>query len=411
MDVLQKKCKAQGRLIGICVLAVGLILFLIWGLKGLGYFTSKTITPNMDLSRYEGKIVTVEVQNALDYYEYWGNSESSAKFQSWLCFQEGTDKGDGNYFGVTLEAKKKADMEKLTDDWWAWLNDEKTERPAGFTVTGVVAPMDATDKGYFNEYIDKLAEYGMDADRAYFHIIDGYVDAKMKNSITKELIFDVISGVLVVVGIVLIVLAGAGWDKKIQNYVVMHMHVTREMLNADAKNGMYFADGNIIVGKEAIYFSGTKAGIAELKTQCWGYYFHQGGRYPRNEIRLFDTAGKMTVINCQRRDGDAVLAYMGKTFPWMVVGYKSQWENMFKTSRDEFLRLTYYEGRQKYAGDEVTSAGATSYQDPWADMPEMMTEPEKKPEQPKPSEPVYDAPWADPFAKKNTDDSGENGEV
>ena len=355
MNNLRKVCKKNSRITGIIIIVIGVLAFLIWGRAGIKFLTAKTIDENtQSLSDYEGKLVTFHMTECWDWYEDITNPNGS-NFTGWVTYNM-TDKetGDGFWFGVWRKTKYDDEMENLiyeTRQYFGGLADE----PKGATVKGYLLKMDSEDKSYFDKIMGNNSEK-----REYYQIIEGYLDDHGSKSITFTLVFDCICLAIVAVGVIVFLIGGIGWDKKLKTYVQMHPGLTMDMLEGEAGNGTYFMNGAIIVGSSTLFYANTKANAIDMNNICWGYHFMKRGKNPISQMIVCDINGKSTAINCSEPIARDTLNCMAKKCPWIIVGYKEDWDRMYKRSLDEFLRLHYYDEKQKDAG-----FGGGKYVDPF----------------------------------------------
>ena len=230
MNNLRKVCKKNSRITGVIIIVIGILVLLIWGRAGYKFLTAKTIDENTkSLSDYEGKLVTFHMTECWDWYEDITNPNGS-NFTGWVTYNM-TDKdtGDGFWFGVWRKTKYDDEMENFiyeTRQYFGGLADE----PKGSTVKGYLLKMDSDDKSYFDNIMGENTEK-----REYYQIIEGYLDDHGSKSITLTMVIDLICLAIVAVGVIVFLIGGIGWDKKLKTYVQMHPGLTMDMLEGVRK--------------------------------------------------------------------------------------------------------------------------------------------------------------------------------
>ncbi len=361
MEKLKKKCVKTRIIVLVFMVVIGVLFMALTGFAAFRSFSVKKLTADSDFSQLEGEYVSYEMKAPIDYYETFTRRNSDTGVETITQYGYVVyDMEGGFFFGVVRDADQHNKTEAMIDQLWTYWFDEEGFAPASVTIKGTLTRMDPQDKIYFDDTLEVLETYyGMYGDAVYYYIEEGdFQDWDL----TSAWIFTVIALGLIAFGVIFVLLGNRTWDKKIRKYLSKNTQYTMEMIKADAAAGKLMNKNKTIIGKRWIITVGASLKICELDNLCWGYYYRRTGRYAVSQMRLFSARGGNFNVDASEANAKEMLEYLYEQLPYVIVGYKSEWEKMYNKNREEFLALRFYPGKQQMGAQDASTADSNSWE-------------------------------------------------
>lgn len=373
LDILKKKTN-KSYIIRTIVLVVIAVLILVF--TDFAVFDAITGPTKIDLTKpaenYEGKYVTVDVENFLtDYVEHsttttntkTGSKRTSVDGNSYIVFNAVDDYANSTstwyYFSVYMNKSKQSDLYNRIDETWEYWNDETgtVAPPETLTVTGTWEKLDSKLLQYYQETLDEMGVTAGDYDIIYmYHLVPDEI-----SGLPVPLFWILMVGVLVLLiaaVLCIIKMAGGAYAKHINKFIHDNNTLSLATIEADFSQA-HLVGNNVWVGKKwTVYVEGSKAKIVDNKELVWGYYYKQTGRYHVSQLRLFTAAKKSVYINMSESLAHEALKYYSEEQPQMITGYSSDLEKSYQKTFNDFLNMKYNPAK---AASEADSYFNNSY--------------------------------------------------
>ena len=340
LEILKKKSNKS--IIIQCVIAIlvfsGCLIYC-----GIGFIQlcqdPKSIENVEDISEYEGKYVSFEVEYIMSDY-LWTTSRNTetnveeTTAMAYIIYNYDMD----TCFGFEIKTSDDTIYDDfITDTWNCIYYDEPA--PESFVIQGTLKPIKGDALTYFNETANEIfsEEYKEDI---YPYYID--CDSMNETTIIRVMIALYIAQFAFIYLICNLAKAkGSGYMKFILQYLAANPNITLASIELDFDSAAQVGN-NIWVGKMwTIYLEGTHIRIVNNETIVWAYYYQRTGRRPENKIITYDINKNCVTIDVSSSYSNTILNNWSQHQPHMILGYDKELEKVFNKDFDTFLNYKY----------------------------------------------------------------------
>lgn len=344
MNGLKMKC-IQQRIAVLTILAiVGVALICRTGFAAFKSLPPTELNSESDFESLAGKYVYYEMEMPVDYYESLGKVNNDTGEETIEKYGYFIYDADGDFFfGIVRDEKYDEEMAAMIEDVWSYMTYETDDLPESVVVAGTLTEMDSEDASYFDQTLYEYTYYGFTSNAKYYYIYEGHIGSF---EVSDAWILTAIGLVFIIIGVIWLFVGLGSWDRNIKKYITAHPECTRSQLETDATVGKVMNNGRTIIGRNWIFAADSVINVASLDKLCWGYYYQRSGSDRTMQMCLFFADGEEFSVNATEENTKEMLTYLYEQLPYVVVGYKKEWDELYNKQREEFLGLRYYPGKQ-----------------------------------------------------------------
>lgn len=309
-----------------------------------------------DPAQYEGKYVTIEVENLLtDYVEHYtettyksGAKSTKTDGNSYIAFY--ADLNNVWYYYSFFLSKNKTDAAyNMIDQTWEYWNDTTytVQPPEPMVVTGTWTKLEGTMLSYYDSTITTDLGITEDSENVFLrYTIDTEKIGGWNAGVFWLLQAGALLALLYLIWNIVKMITNAHL-KGINKYLHDNGNVSVNNLEADFASAHQVGKTTWVGKKWTISMQGPKAKIMTNKDGVWAYYYRRTGRNSVSELRVYLFDKRLHTIPLSEAHTKEVLGYYSSEQPQMVVGYTDELEKMYNKNFQEFLNLKYNPAKQQ----------------------------------------------------------------
>lgn len=355
---LKKKGIIKSIITGIIMLAISIIIMLLVFGNLFAY-----LKPAVDINEISADDLKqdLHVKGSIyfvaDYYAYLSEGNKTKEMEFIIPV------GDEEYMGFVCRGSKMKDAEFNMNMWWDYLDYDKefsADSLIEIKINGIVKILKGESYQYYREFTEDLDKETADLFVPYAVYV-GLMAGQESSDSAYSLIFIVI---FAVAGLAFLIFGTHGHNvKAVTDYC-------KETLSPEytlQKIENFYTSGTPVQGLRANdeYFMGVFGStvfFAESSDILWAYQTttqHRTNGIPTGKtysVRIRKADGKDIQFKLKNEAAcQEALAYIGKTMPYVILGYDDSLENMYNKNRSEMIN-TVAQRREQYAGSSFESA-------------------------------------------------------
>ena len=339
LEILRKKSNKSImiRCIISILIVIGCLIYCGMGL--IQFFQGPKSLKNVeDISVYEGKYVSFEVEYIMDGY-LWTTSKNSdtgvekTTAMAYIVYNYDMD----TCFGFEVKTSDDTIYDDfITDTWNCIYYDEPA--PESFFIKGTLKPIEGTALTYFNSTVNEIFSEDYEEDIYPYYIDTNTIDGKSNLSIW------IVTGVAAIALLYFFYnIAKAksnGYMKFLNQYLAVNSNISLASIEADFNAAENV--GNIWIGKRwTIFMEGIYIRILNNDNLVWAYYYQRTGKHPESKVITYDIYKNCVNIDVSSSGADTILHNWSLFQPHMVLGYDKDLEKVFRKDFDTFLSYKY----------------------------------------------------------------------
>lgn len=339
IDLLKKKSKKSIliRCVISLLIAIGCLAYcgmgLIQWIKG-----PKSLKNVEDISEYEGKYVSFEVEYIMDAY-LWTTSKNTdtnvetTTAMAYVVYNYDMD----TCFGFEVKTSDDTIYDDFINDTWNALYYGETA-PESFVIKGTLKPITDVGLTYFNSTVNEIFSEEYKDDIYPYYIDTATIDGKGNLSILLATGAAILALLYCLSN--LIKANSNSYMKYLNQYLAVHSDISLANIEADFNSAEQVR--NVWIGlRWTIYMEGIHARIINNENLVWAYYYQRTGKRPESKIITYDINKNSVAINVSSADADTILHNWSIHQPHMILGYDRDMEKVFKKEFDTFLNYKY----------------------------------------------------------------------
>ena len=339
IDLLKKKSKKSIliRCVISLLIVIGCLAYcgmgLIQWIKG-----PKSLKNVEDISEYEGKYVSFEVEYIMDAY-LWTTSKNTdtnvetTTAMAYVVYNYDMD----TCFGFEVKTSDDTIYDDFINDTWNALYYGETA-PESFVIKGTLKPITDVGLTYFNSTVNEIFSEEYKDDIYPYYIDTATIDGKGNLSILLATGAAILALLYCLSN--LIKANSNSYMKYLNQYLAVHSDISLANIEADFNSAEQVR--NVWIGlRWTIYMEGIHARIINNENLVWAYYYQRTGKRPESKIITYDINKNSVAINVSSADADTILHNWSIHQPHMILGYDRDMEKVFKKEFDTFLNYKY----------------------------------------------------------------------
>ena len=356
LETLQKKSRKAiiTRMIIAFIIMAGCLIYCGKGL--IQFFQGPvSIKSADDLSKYEGKYVSYDVELLLDPYveETSRNTKTNVTRTTALGFVVYDYKLD-LCFGYRVKTSDNDLHSDIIDASYSAYN-EGTAFPESFQIRGTLKALKGTELNYYQSTTSEIFGDRVDSVASPFYIDSETVDGK-----EISIVFVVSAAALIALLYIIynfMKLKNNGCLKQFNKYLEKNPSISIASIESDFNSAEQV--GKNWVGKKwLIFLEGSNVKILDMSQLVWAYYYRRTGRHPESKIITFDINKNQVSFDVSSSESDIVLQNWSINQPHMMLGYDEDLKRTFNKDFETFLNLKYNVAKSEQS--EQTESAYTS---------------------------------------------------